>query len=685
MRLHGSWEEETTVRSLIGRVHSALQRAAASFAPRVLVLFALATLLPLTTSLWDTWQDLQSAEQRAYQNTGAVARLAAEALEGTIRDARRAADTLERLPAFWSGTDEDRDAILSALAQTMPSYRTLVYFTDDFEQHGDPNQWRYSSRLSLADRPYAREAATTGRMTFTHEALQSKTDGQRALPVVFPVRNQAAPEQHGYLAAMLGFDELATIWTDKYLPAGSTILLIDMQANRILVGTNDLARVDANLPAPPNTLVPIREGVPTYRLVPPHDQVERLRAWEALPDSPWVVAADIPSPVAFGEIYAEAHRRVLLAVGISVAALLALLALWGHLRARLHALERAVARWAQRDWAYRTGLRGADELSRLGAAFDQMAAQLHTYEGERAQAEQTRAQLAAIVESSDQAIIGCTATPEPIITSWNPAAARLYGYTAEEAIGQPMIALIVPPEYHVPGIAEALQRGEGIPYFESMGLRKDGRRFEIAVSIWPVRDAAGQTIGAACTTRDISERRAVERLKADFVSTVSHELRTPLNGVIGMAGLLLDTALTPRQREYVETVRQSGEVLLTIINDILDFSKIEAGKLELEAIPLDVREVMEDVASLLAEPAHRKGLELAAQTERAIPCGLAGDPGRLRQVLMNLVNNAVKFTERGEVVVRASLAANESDAAVVRFEVADTGIGIPPDVQERLF
>lgn len=231
------------------------------------------------------------------------------------------------------------------------------------------------------------------------------------------------------------------------------------------------------------------------------------------------------------------------------------------------------------------------------------------------------------------------------------------------------------------------------------------------------RDELGRPLRMMGTLTDITERKQAEaelaqaaqelqrkneelaeardraldaaRAKTEFLATMSHEIRTPMNGMIGMTSLLMDTALSVEQRDYCETIRRCGEHLLDIINDILDFSKMDAGKMELECLDFDLRTTVEETVALVAERAYTKGLELGCLIHASVPARLKGDPGRLRQILLNLLGNAIKFTERGEVLVTVGAADEElgagGEGVVVRFDVTDTGIGLTPAQQKKLF
>jgi PAS domain S-box-containing protein len=298
----------------------------------------------------------------------------------------------------------------------------------------------------------------------------------------------------------------------------------------------------------------------------------------------------------------------------------------------------------------------------------------------------------ALVERSPVAI--ALMAPDGTVNSWNPAAERLFGYTADEAIGSNIDDLVAASD-EVRAEAEAqTERGIGGDLVHAITRRthKDGTLVDVEVFGAPVI-VAGEAVGLYGLYHDIRELQQARRdaeaateAKSAFLATMSHEIRTPLNAVLGMTGLLLDTDLSAEQRNYAEVTRSSGDALLLVINDILDFSKIEAGRLDLDSAPFDLRECVESALELVAAGALKKGLDIAYDLDPDAPGALVGDVTRLRQILINLLNNAVKFTEQGEVVVTVAAERLDSDDRHrLHFAVRDTGIGIPEDRTDRLF
>ena len=280
------------------------------------------------------------------------------------------------------------------------------------------------------------------------------------------------------------------------------------------------------------------------------------------------------------------------------------------------------------------------------------------------------------------------------IETWNAGAQDLYGYTADDVIGKPLTMLASDSVAFLDDLTERVLQGEVIEGEDPHKCR-DGTIVRVSLQASPTYHRVEGINGMSIVARDITERYQMEaelraakdraeqaaRAKSRFLANMSHEIRTPMNGVLGMADLLLETRLSREQQEYAEAVKTSGDALLQLINDILDFSKIEAGRLELEDIPFDIGAVCNGVLDLLAQFAAEKSLELTGFVDLDLPTRIMGDPSRLRQVLLNLTNNAIKFTSDGDVRLRVDPVGQDC----VRFEVTDTGIGIPADRVDRLF
>ncbi len=351
-------------------------------------------------------------------------------------------------------------------------------------------------------------------------------------------------------------------------------------------------------------------------------------------------------------------------------------------------------------------LAGTDEISVVAMALDQALTS----------SEQGEVILSATINTALDAVVQMDAAG--IVTGWNTQAEEIFGWKREETIGRMLYETIIPPQYreaHIRGIKHFLATGEG-PILnkrrEISALHRDGHEFPIELAVTPIKIAGQYTFSSFI--RDITERKRTQgelaqtnadletaldrarelavvaesanQAKSDFLALMSHEIRTPLNGIIGMTDLLLEGELPLAQRSRAEIVRDSGTALVTILDDVLDFARIEAGQLPLTPGEVRVHALLDDLVALLGTTARRRGVALDVVVDDRVPEVLLGYPVRLRQVLSNLIGNAVKFTQAGRIVVEvAAVAWSLETRPSLWFEVTDTGPGIPPEMQLRLF
>jgi two-component system sensor histidine kinase/response regulator len=386
-----------------------------------------------------------------------------------------------------------------------------------------------------------------------------------------------------------------------------------------------------------------------------------------------------------------------------------------------------------RDYSLRAGKRSEDEVGVLIDGFNEMLGQIQirdaelrharedlerrvderTLELEQEVGDRQRAQevlhesegrIRLLLDSTAEAIYGIDR--EGKCTFCNPATLRLLGHEKGEALlGKDMHGLIhhtrldgTPYLTQDCQIYDSLRHGEGVHSDEEVFWRADGTNFPVEYWAYPIRKE-GEAVGAVVTFLDITGRKRAQaallvakeaaeagsRAKSEFLANMSHEIRTPMNGIIGMTELALDTTLTAEQRDYLNLVKSSADSLLHVINDILDFSKIEAGKLELEKTEFEIRVLFRDTLKTLAQRTGGKALEISARISPKVPKILIGDPTRLRQLIVNLIGNAIKFTEEGNIVLNTELEEISGDEVRLHISVSDTGMGIPLEKQHLIF
>ena len=384
---------------------------------------------------------------------------------------------------------------------------------------------------------------------------------------------------------------------------------------------------------------------------------------------------------------------VILGIGIFFAVIIQILT--GGLQP-LYRLATGARKFGQGDYSVRIPPEGAPEMLDSIKAFNNMADSIEKLVTSLRESEARKRLLATIVEQSDQAIF--TESLDGVITSWNAGAEELFGYTAEEAIGNEYAILIPSEDRPTLNARERIRSGQKLSC-ETRMVTKNGTIIDIEVSAAPMFDDNGVHSGEITIARDITERRrtqeqllqakkfaeAASQAKSDFVANMSHEIRTPMNGILGFTELALDSDLDEEQRDNLSAVKSSAESLLGVISDILDFSKIEAGKLDVESVPFSLRDSLDQTIKSLELRAREKGLKLAWDVAPDITDYVIGDPVRLRQVIVNLVGNAIKFTRHGEVGVRVEMGPCSATDARLLFTVRDTGIGIPAEKQRLIF
>ncbi len=330
---------------------------------------------------------------------------------------------------------------------------------------------------------------------------------------------------------------------------------------------------------------------------------------------------------------------------------------------------------------------------------DRKAAEQKLRDSERRISEQLTYQSALLENAADGIVV---IDEHGFVQTFSPAAERIFGYSASEVLGHNFKMLSPEPirRKQDSDLRRYLEDGEARTVGsnrEVEGQRKDGRTFPMDLAVGEVKLGTDRLYVAII--RDITDRKSTEedlrqakesaeeatRAKSDFLANMSHEIRTPMNAIIGLSHLALGTELDRKQRDYLNKVHSSANNLLGIINDILDFSKIEAGKLDMESVDFDLAEVLDNLGNVISVKSAEKGLELIVDLDPEVPLGLNGDPLRLNQILVNLANNAIKFTEAGEITISAALVERGEAGLMLRFAVKDTGIGMNPEEQGRLF
>lgn len=634
-------------------------------------------------------KEIANIEERALQR----AELSKSVLESTLQEARHALVSLTILPSASLESETQCIKNIVYIFSKTTRITNLLILT--------PNGHLYCSGLPMHSQTdfstqlWYQRFFNEGQYSLQESSL-GRVDNEQVILISYPIFDEN--KELSYIGvAVIRKDWLIESFTKLGLSRGSTISLVDRSGN-ILFGYPAPTTAYSRIPAEQlSTMDNNQQRSGTYDGVGINgeDMLFGFTTVNLTPEGEFLQLG-LPAEEAYYEVNKLLLRNGILIV---VALILVLLAVRFFINnfvlKQVNSLMRATYLLANGDLTIRASDTVKDgEFGMLAMTFDLMAIRLEERQNENKliheEVLRQKEYFETLVRNSPVAIV--TLNLQHQIYEINPAFTDLFGFTSEESVGRSIDDLVNSDETIAEAMAITRQVNEGnVEHLVTRRQRKDGVMVDVEIFGVPVI-VNGVHVGILGIYHDISDLQEA-RLKAEsatlakseFLANMSHEIRTPLNAVIGMTNLMLDTPLNSEQKEFIETIRTSGDGLLSVINDILDFSKIEAGRLDLESQPFELIDTVESAVYLLAQRAAEKGIELLYLIGEETPQIILGDSTRLRQILVNLLSNAIKFTEKGEIFTSVHSIKVNDFLYEIEFSVRDTGIGIPEDRRDRLF
>ena len=593
-----------------------LGRFSRSLAFRILVLLVVALLFPLILNAIHVIEEARSAEIRIQAEAQSIATTSAIAVADVIADFIATAKSVELYPAFWEGSDEDRDRILTFIGAPQTVFTALLFYTNDLEQHGSSTPASQTgNRVSAANREYAREAIATGQIAFTSTPLFALRTGIPVLPMAIPIREAGPKGRVGLFVGGTWIERLPALWNRSSLPTGTAIVLADLRSGRLLVGKGGAVADERTLS--PIVLDRMRGGDNTFRHVA-EDGVERLLLWAPVARSPWIVLVDTPVSEIFGPVRSAAATRLITGTIITVLIAIGLFVFWQRVTSRLGTLRKSAESWGREEWRHRTGISGSDEIGTLATAFDHMAALVQKTSLLLAEQNQDRdrtlrrrlallhvAREAATAVDQDQILDVIYAEASDGIGG-DMAAVSLWDSSRKVLV--PIRHNMRPPVVPIPlghGIAgrAALQRASiNMPNYQQQvaddpAIRQSGIQNAIATPM--LHDS--ELLGIIFVGRDDPQARfdsedveflemlagiaAAELIgyqRARFAGallaarTAEHELNNRLTRVIGFSQLMAMAAReSPKLRELAEQVLEGANEAVAVVNQLRQITHIE--------------------------------------------------------------------------------------------------------------